>query len=660
MSSVDVHAVVGELQFLVDAKLEKAYQHTADEIRLRLQAFKAGKHDLVIEAGRRLHLTGHPRESPKLPPPFPMILRKYTMGGRVTRIEQHDFDRIVEIDIVRAGVRNTLVIELFSQGNVVLLDQDRRILMPLRSIKMRDRDVLRGAQYEFPPPQVSPMGLTAGTLKALFEQSDRDVVRTLATGTSIGGAYAEEALALAGVDKNRPARGLAEGEVELVARGVRELFGPLAEGRLRPNIVVRDGREIDVLPIELGRYAGDQKTYFDTFNRALDEYYGKRIVAAAKAVVVEKKAEKLGVLERRLRQQEDAIARFEKEEKEHVGRAELVYGEYAAVDGIIRVIGGARAKGISWDEIRQILKNAKKAGNAAASMIQSIDQATGTVVVKFPEAAISVNVGLTVPQNAQAYYDKAKRIQAKKDGALRAIADTRRAMAKPAPAEARPAAKKQGTRPRKPRWYERYRWFFTSDGFLAIAGRDADQNEEIVKKYMEKGDTFFHAQAFGAPITVVKAGGREVTPDAIAEVAQFAVAYSSVWKSGQSSGDCYWVRPEQVSKTPEPGEYVAKGAFIVRGERNYVRNVEARAAAGIRFDETGCHVIGGPVAAVRARARYSVTLEPGEFSQGDIAKKIYRLLMERASEEDARAIRQAASPDRISPFLPPGESRVSP
>ena len=212
--------------------------------------------------------------------------------------------------------------------------------------------------------------------------------------------------------------------------------------------------------------------------------------------------------------------------------------------------------------------------------------------------------------------------------------------------------------PRKPRWYERFRWFLTSDGFLVIAGRDADTNEEVVKKYMEKKDIFFHAQAHGAPITVIKAEGKEITDKAIEEVAQFAVSYSSVWKAGQFSGDCYWVKPEQVSKTPESGEYVAKGAFIIRGERNYVKDVQVRAAVGIRFDETGCYVIGGPVESVKARAKYHQVIEPGEFNQGDVAKKIYRHFLERSSADDSKAIRQAASPDRIAPFMPPGESRI--
>ncbi|HTX44245.1 MAG TPA: ribosome rescue protein RqcH, partial [Methanocella sp.] len=554
------------------------------------------------------------------------------------------------------------VAELFAQGNVILLDADRRIMMPLRSMKMKDRDVVRGQPYEFPPAQLSPMDMTADSLKKLCGASDKDIVRTLATETSIGGMYAEEALALAGVEKNRPAKSLVESEIRLVASGLGELFKPLREGNLKPHIVLQDGREVDVLPIELKRYENYQKIYFESFNKALDEYFSKHIVAEAKAEVVEKKAEKLGVFERRLRQQEDAIAKFEKEEKENVRKGEIIYAEYNTVNEIINVINGARAKGYSWDDIRKTLKDAKKAGNPAASLIQSVDPAAGTVSVKLPEASVNVNVDLTVPQNAQAYYDKAKKVQAKKEGARKAIEDTRKAMARAMPAERLAEPKKPAVKahPRKPRWYEKYRWFYTSDSFLVIGGRDADQNEELVKKYMDKKDVFFHAQAHGAPITVVKTEGRDITEDAIAQVAQFAVAYSSVWKSGQFSGDCYWVRPEQVSKTPESGEYVAKGAFIIRGERNYVKNVEVKAAVGARLDETGCYIIGGPVAAVKARARYSVAIEPGEFSQGDIAKKIYRYFLEHASEEDSKAIRQAASPDKVSPFLPPGESRLVP
>lgn len=660
MTSVDVFAVTWELQFLLDAKVEKIYQHTVDEIRLKLHEFKTGKYDLIAEAGKRFHITSHPKESPKLPPAFAMMLRKHMMGGRITRVQQHNFDRIVEIDVTRGGIKNTLVVELFASGNVILLDGERRIMMPLKSMKMKDRDVLRGEPYEFPPAQLSPFELNMDSLSRLLSMSDKDVVRTIATQTNIGGMYAEEACAIAGINKNKAAKSLVDSEVQLLLNGIQEIFRPLKEGKLKPHIVLQDGKEIDVLPLELKRYEGYEKIYYETFNKALDEYYSKRIFTEEKAAVAEKKVEKVGVFERRLKQQEEAIAKFEKEERENVRKGEVIYAEYGRVSDVINTIKSARDRGYSWDDIRKILKEAKKGGNTAASIIQSVDPASGTITVNLPEATVNLNINLSVPQNAQVYYDKAKKVQSKKEGALKAIEDTRKAMAKaqPLPRDTEPKRPQQRLQQRKPRWYERFRWFYTSDGFLVIGGRDADTNEEVVKKYMDKNDIFFHAQAHGAPITMVKTEGREITPEAIQEVGQFAVSYSSVWKAGQYTGDCYWVHPEQVSKTPEPGEYVSKGAFIIRGERNYVKDVHVRAAVGIRIDDTGCYIIGGPVNAVKVRAKYYVTIEPGEYNQGDIAKKIYRYFLDHASEADARAIRQVASPDKIAPFLPPGESRI--
>ncbi|MCD1294821.1 hypothetical protein CUJ83_07390 [Methanocella sp. CWC-04] len=658
MTSVDVYTVVKEMQFLIDAKLEKAYQHTADEIRLKVQEFKTGKYDLIAEAGKRFHITEHPRESPKLPPAFPMMLRKYMMGGRITRLEQHAFDRILEIDVTRGGVKNTLVVELFNRGNVILLDDQRRIMMPLKSLKMRDRDVVRGEQYEFPPAQLSPFELTVERLSQLFSDSDKDVVRTIATQTNIGGMYAEEACLKAGIDKNKEARTLVESEIRLLLSAIQALFRPLADGTYRAYIVQENGKDIDVLPLELKKYENHQKVYFESFNKALDAYYSKQVATEVKAAIVEKKEEKLNVFERRLRQQEDAIKKFEKDEKENVRKGEVIYAEYPKVEEVLKVIKGAREKGYSWDDIRKILKDAKKTGNAAASMIQAIDSATGTLTVNIPEATVNLNINLTVPQNAQVYYEKAKKVQSKKEGALKAIEQTKKLIAKAQPQEKAANHKKVTVQRRKPRWYERFRWFYTSDGFLVIAGRDADTNEEVVKKYMENKDIFFHAQAHGAPITVVKTEGKQVTEQALNEVAQFAVSYSSVWKAKQYSGDCYWVKPEQVSKTPESGEYVAKGAFIIRGERNYFNDVQVRAAVGIRVDETGYYIIGGPVDSVKSRAKYHVTIEPGEYNQDDMAKKIYRYFVDKASEEDAKVIRQIASPDKISPFMPAGESRI--
>jgi len=45
---------------------------------------------------------------------------------------------------------------------------------------------------------------------------------------------------------------------------------------------------------------------------------------------------------------------------------------------------------------------------------------------------------------------------------------------------------------RKKNWYERYRWFTTSDGYLVVGGRDAASNSAIVRKHLVKNDKIFH------------------------------------------------------------------------------------------------------------------------------------------------------------------------
>ncbi len=40
---------------------------------------------------------------------------------------------------------------------------------------------------------------------------------------------------------------------------------------------------------------------------------------------------------------------------------------------------------------------------------------------------------------------------------------------------------------RKPYWFERFNWFLSSENYLVISGRDAQQNEILVKRYLRCG-----------------------------------------------------------------------------------------------------------------------------------------------------------------------------
>ncbi|HWR25439.1 MAG TPA: ribosome rescue protein RqcH [Methanosarcina sp.] len=691
MSSADVAAVVAELsagpKSIMDAKIGKIYQPSNEEIRINLYVFHQGRDNLVIEAGKRIHLSKHFRASPELPQAFPMLLRKYLMGGRIVSVEQHDFDRIVKIGIERAGVRSTLIVELFARGNVLIVDSENKIILPMNPVTLKDRRLRSGEIYELPEAQMSPIEAKVSDLMEAFSKSTADIVRTIATRFNLGGVLAEEVCFRAGIDKSKPAKEASEEDATKLRSAMQALFSPLfragaeikekgeigsevkieepvkaeadakvATPQLAPQHIKKEinGKieTFDVLPFDLIHYSEYEKEYFDSFNTALDEFFGrKELEGVVEAKEAEKKEKTLGVYERRLLQQEASLTKFEKEIEKNNSLAEIVYANYQTIEELFFVLNSARAKGYSWDEIRSILKQAKKT-LPAAQKITNIDQKTGTVTVELDEKNVNLDIRKTVPQNAQEYYEKVKKFSKKKEGALKAIEDTKKAMEKKAAAKASKAGKKLHAS-RKKHWYDRFRWFVSSDGFLVVGGRDADTNEEIFKKYIEKRDIVFHTQTPGAPLTVIKKGGEEIPESTLQEAAQFAVSYSSLWKAGHFSGDCYWVKAEQVTKTPESGEYIRKGAFIIRGERNYFKDVPLGIAVGLELKgET--RIIGGPVSAVRKHGDYILEIAPGTFNQNDISKKIYRIYADEL--KDPRFVKQIASPDQVAMMIPPGES----
>ena len=657
MTSADVATLALELSSgetsIIDAKIAKIYQPAADEIRINLFVYNKGRDNLVIEAGKRAHMSQHLRPSPKLPQSFPMMLRKHIMAGRITFIKQYDFDRILEIGIVRGGVDTVLVVELFSPGNIVLLDSERKIILPMKPVSFKGRKIRSGEVYQYPEAQISPVDAGLEDLEKAFSMSDADVVRTIATRFNLGGVLAEEVCSRSGVNKGEAAKDIGHDSIVAIIASLRNVFSPLLSGNLKPCVVKKDVKgekqAFDVLPFELDIYKEYEKESFQTFNAALDEFFGKMAAESVQEQVTAVKKEKVDVFERRLHKQQVAIENFGVDAQKYTQVAEKIYAYYVEIEEILAVLEQARTKGYSWDEIRSILKKAKDS-IPATKWIASIDSAAGNIVLDLDGTKATIDIKLTIPQNAQVYYDKAKKLTRKREGALKAIEDTKLAMQK----REKKVSNKRKVNTKK-YWYERYRWFTSSDDFLVIAGRDADSNEEIVKKYMEKRDIVFHTQVPGAPITVVKTQGKEVPEQTLNEAAQFVISYSSVWKSGQFSGDCYWIKPEQVSKTPESGEYLKKGSFVIRGERNYFKDVQVGSAVALQL-KGNTRVIGGPLSAVSKHGEHVVEVVPGKFNQNDVAKKIYKIYVDKL--EDTNFVKQIASPDKIAMMLPPGESDI--
>ncbi len=186
MSSFDILAVVAELQHMIGARVNKVFQPAGRELRVALHLPGRGREDLVIEAGRRLHLTSYPKKAPLTPTTFAMTLRKYLRNARLESIEQLGFDRIVMMRFERGGERYTLVAELFSRGNVVLTDSEGVILAVMSPGRYSTRALVGRAKYEPPPQRLNPFELTAEELREVLNAGGREVVKTLAVNLGLG------------------------------------------------------------------------------------------------------------------------------------------------------------------------------------------------------------------------------------------------------------------------------------------------------------------------------------------------------------------------------------------------------------------------------------------------------------------------------------------
>ena len=629
MSSLDVRAAVRELRGLVGARIDKAYEIGKGELLLRVRGGDPPRRqDVTILVGKALHLTALPREAPEKPTSFAMQLRKHLANGFVDDVRQHGFDRVVELMSNRKDGRYVLVVELFHDGNVVLVKDDR-IVMPLVHQSWSTREVRPGVDWVPAPARADPGALAREEFAQRVRASNADAVRTLATEVNLGGPFAEEVCARAGVPKNKPVAELSDDEVDALLDALRGLLARVDAGELDPVVASVDGTKVDVAPFPMAIHEGMELERHPTFQAALDAYFGRAVTVERVDPRLRKVEEEKAKVRRMLDAQVAAVSKFEREEVEARRKGDLLYGHFDVAARVTKALWEA-SKGVGWKVVQEKLKEGKAAGHAEAALVEGVSPHEGTAVLLLEDeqgkrVKVRVDLRKSVQENADDYYETSKKMRDKQKGATEALARTQ---AKMKELEERGLEIVQQLEERAQRlpatkrfWFENYRWFVTSDGHVVVAGRDARTNEKVVAKSLEDNDRYLHADVSGAPSTVVKAKDGQVSEKALEEAACFAASMSRIWNAGHASGEAYWVTPQQVSKTPNPGEFVAKGAFIIRGKRNFVR-VPIRLAIGEVEVEGHRKVMGGPVDAVASRSRRYVVVEPGDTPTNQLANRL--------------------------------------
>ncbi|CEI88036.1 hypothetical protein RMCBS344292_02437 [Rhizopus microsporus] len=641
-NALDVRSTVMNLrERLIGIRLQNVY-----DVNAKTFLFKFAKPDdkelVLVESGTRIHTTQFSREKSDMPSPFCAKLRKCLRTRRLTNVRQLGVDRIVDFEF--AGGEKSLgyhiICEFYASGNIILTDHEYRILALLRTVQPTETlKMAVGEIYNIKSVLADFKKVDSDQLKeALSAAGPKDnLKKILNIKFEYGPAMVEHIIMESELDPNMKVasdfdtsenspmmHALLEGfkkaddMIQSTKNAVPRGYIILMDDK-RPSDDKEDAMEIydEFHPFLYKQFTHRKFKEYPTFDMAVDEFFSS--IEAQKLELKTRKQEEAALkkLEAVKQEQEKRVESLLNQQLTNTRKAELIELNLQYVDAAITIIRNAVASQMDWQDLNDLVKEEKRRGNPIALLIDTLKLDTNqiTLVLTDPDYheesededekekpketfKVDVDIGLTAFANARKYYEQKKSTASKHEKTI--VASTK--ALKSAERKIRQDLKETKitatiSKIRKPFWFEKFMWFISTEGYLVIAGRDMQQNEMLVKRYLSKDDVYVHADLHGAASVVVKnkpqANGQPISPSTLYQAGIMSVCQSKAWDSKVVTS-AYWVYPDQVSKSAPTGEYLTTGSFMIRGKKNFLPPVQLVYGFGYLFklDESsiGNHV----------------------------------------------------------------------
>lgn len=555
-------------------------------------------------------------------------LRSDLLRLKLKKIKQIGAERIAYFTFEGFGKEFVLVGEFFGDGNILLCNDEMKILALQHSIDVRHRKLSVGLEYVTPPQS----GLDIFNLS----ESDFEDIKTTELvaakwfGRTLGlpKKYVEGIFEIANVDPKKIGNLLTDLEIKRIFETTKKIVSDIISENHDPVIVRNEKTE--VLPIHLGKLEGDI-TKTNSFIEGLDTVFTQNIVEQGKSIQSSGSNKKIKELQTQISEQEKAIETVTERSKNITNVANSLFEMVSK--GIISIEDALA---------QEILSN-----NNAKLITEK-----GIPLIVIQDEKIKINTKAPLQSIASTLFNEAK----KQAGAISSIEEIKsKTLKKLEKLQNKTDSEKDSvlvSEIRKKNWYERYRWFFTSDGFLVIGGRDAASNSAVVRKHLAKNDKIFHGDIFGSPFFIIK--DAQNAPDtSMNEVAHATVCFSRAWREGMYGVSAYWVNPEQVKKSAPSGEFLPKGSFTIEGQRNFIKSGNLKLAVGIIPQDDGYALTCGPPDPIKKNSICYAIIEPQGIEMVDAAKKI-KIEFSKIHEEITKKI----SIDEFVRVMPAGKSQV--
>jgi predicted ribosome quality control (RQC) complex YloA/Tae2 family protein len=578
------------------------------------------------------------------------IAQKELERAKLELIEQVESERIILLRFRHPDGKVRIVVgEFFGDGNLIICNENMQIIAILNPIHVRHRTLSVGLRYVYPPARgVDIFNITIDQMLALRDEAKNlDVLRWIGRNISMPKKFVEEVIYRAGIQVDKHAAQLSEDEVSKIYDTVKEVVEEVSTGgnNHEPIVIMLNDKPQEALPILTQEAAAAAKimkkdnikkvaSYMD----AVDEVLSSEIMDIGRTSRTVDLDRQIAVLEHDLEEQNKAKETvLQKAAAIRKLAGELMTFSYRGSDGIADVLAANSASFVTEKGIKYI-----EVSGEQVKMQPSLAKASSMLFARAKEM-----------ERGNASIEEAS---------AKILAQIEKLRSETAAIHKRVIVKEQISR----EWYERYRWFITTDGLLVIGGRDASSNSALIRKHLTEHDIVFHAEVHGSPFFIIKnaaafAATQEGTIDlSLQQVAQATISFSRAWKDGLSSADAYWVMPEQIKKGAPTGQFLPKGSFVIEGKRNYLKGIELRLAIGIMQLNNRETLVCGPEEAIKKRSIFYAVLLQGGMDPMNAAKKVKSEFVKIANDNTkiAESIKHI-SLDEFVRALPTGQSRLS-
>ena len=526
-------------------------------------------------------------------------LRSDLLRSKIEKVEQIGTERIAYLTFSNFDNRFVLIVEFFGEGNMLLCNYSKKILALMHSIDVRHRQLRIGLEYK-PPPEdgIDIIDLKKEEFKEILSTST-SIGKIIGRGLGLPKKYVEEIIRLSSIDRTKPSDEISEDEFESLFDVVRITISNVINGVHDPTIIT-DAEKSDIFPI---RFSDDNTGAREvpSFNEGLDIIFTERILEKGKSLYGEEAQKRISELQNRLEEQKNAIEIVQKKSKNIAGVANLLFSMQSE----------GKSK-ISEPEVIKALKNQN------AELVKE----KGVPILKIDDAKVKIELDAPLPSIASILFDESKKQKGAITSIEKLIEKTEDQLEKTIEKGEIAKGSVGFSDIRKKNWYERYRWFFTSDGLLAVGGRDSSSNSALVRKHMESNDKIFHAEINGSPFFILKDTNEDLMPLSLEETAYATVCFSRAWQASAHGLNSFWVKPDQIKKAAPTGQSMGKGSFMIYGTRNFIKVASLKLAVGIMKEDENFLLVSGPVEPIKKNCLCYVIIEPGGSPISDVAKKI--------------------------------------